>query len=138
MQREIPTFGSRDWAAYFRVSAIDHPVMDASSILDFPTGRKGERERERERGNETRREPRWADRQPPPPSEQKHFSILFPESYQPLPAEAAKEDSISSPRECAISFPEINGADAPAISARRFELIGHPMGTAGARNNCPQ
>lgn len=22
--------------------------------------------------------------------------------------------------------------------ARRFELIGHPMGTAGARNNCPQ
>lgn len=62
-------------AAYFRVSAIDHPATDAPSILDFPTETGGERDKERAPGR--RGASNTADR-----PARKNASILFsPRAY---------------------------------------------------------
>lgn len=133
-------------AAYFRVSAIDHPVTDAPSILDFPTAREGEREIHIKSNAGVKAAKRGSDR-----LAHKNASILHPESYclsrkerkrkESIPTIASHVDgtrrrSAATHTQSVVSLPRSTGS--AHHRERWFELIGHPMGTAGARNNCPQ
>lgn len=147
---DIWTLARGDWTAYFRASAIDHPATDASSILDFPARR--DREREERQGDErAARAPGVAPKRNGARSAVSATTSgpqtrLYLISRELLPATKAVkgdfEESILSPCERDIrTRRDIVSRDQRRRytgNERRFELIGHPMGTAGARNNCPQ